>query len=133
VRLGLRRWLVLCPLPLLALRGNMSLMRFMMLKSFIPTASVNDDIVRCRPAGCVVEHFEAELRDGAEGRECAARRQVEVRGGVLSWVEDEDEASRGEVRCFKVLEEFCHAHEALEEPQWKRVELREMRERDEHT
>jgi len=107
-------------------------MRFTMLKSFIPAASVNDDIVRCGPAGCVVECFEAELRDGAEGRECAARRRVEVRSDVLSWVEDEDEVSRGEVRCFEVLEEFCRAQEALEEPQRERVELCEMRERDEH-
>jgi len=107
-------------------------MQFTMLKSFIPAASVNDDIVRCGPAGCVVERFEAELRNGAEGHKCVARWRVEVRSGVLSWVKDEDEASRGEVRCFEVLEEFCRAQEALEEPQQEQVELCEMWERDEH-
>ena len=130
--LGLRRQLVLCPLPLLALGGNTLLMRFTMLKSFVPVASVNDDIVQCGPARCVVECFEVELRDGAEGHECTVRRWVEVHGGVLSWVEDEGKASRGEVRCFKVLKEFCCAQEALKEPQLERVELREMQERDEH-
>jgi hypothetical protein len=119
MQLGLSCWLVLCPLPLLALGGNTLLMWFMMLKSFIPMASVNNDIVWCGPAGCVVEHFEVELHDGAEGHECVARQQVEVCSGVLSWVEDEDKVSRGEVWCFEVLEEFCHAQEALEEPQWE--------------
>jgi hypothetical protein len=71
-RLGLHHRLVLCPLPLLALRGNSLLMWFMMLKSFIPAASVNDNIVWCGPAGCVVERFEVELCDGAEGHERAA-------------------------------------------------------------
>ena len=68
--LGLRRWLVLCPLPLLVLGGNTLLMWFTMLKSFVPMASVNDDIVWCRPR-CVVECFKVELRDGAKGHKCA--------------------------------------------------------------
>ena len=115
--LSLRCRLVLCPLLLLVLGGNTSLMWFTMLKSFIPMASINDNIVQCRPARCVVECFEAELSNGAEGHECVVRWWVEVHGGVLSWVEDEDEASRGEVWCFKVLKEFCYAQEALKEPQ----------------
>jgi hypothetical protein len=94
---------------------------------FVPAASVDDDVVQCGPARCVVGRFEVELRDGAEGRERAARRWVEVRGGVLTWVKDKDEASCGEVRCVEVLEEFGHAQEALEESQVEPVELRETR------
>jgi len=50
---------------------------------FMHAASVEDDVVACGLAGCVVGRFEVELGDEAEARERAARWWVEVRGGVL--------------------------------------------------
>ena len=50
---------------------------------FVRAASVEDDVVACRLAGCVVGRFEVELGDEAEARERAVQWWVEVRGGVL--------------------------------------------------
>src|SRR5216683_4790481 len=52
---------------------------------FMPTTSVEDDVVVCGLARCVMGHFEMKLSDGAKGSECMVRRWVEVHGGVLSW------------------------------------------------
>ena len=50
---------------------------------FVHAASVEDYVVVCGLAGCVVGRFEVELGDGAKGCERTARRWVEVRGRAL--------------------------------------------------
>ncbi len=75
-------------------------------KRFVHTASVEDKVVVCGLARCVVGCFEVELGDGAKGSARVVRWWVEVCGRVLSWVEEEDKASRGKVwhsRCSKNL------------------------------
>ncbi len=75
-------------------------------KHFVHAASMEDEVVACGLARCVVGCFEVELSDGAEGSAHVAQQQVEVCGGVLSWVEEEDKVSRGKVwhlRCLKNL------------------------------